>query len=98
VARRQPREATGGGGWRNVRGRGGAPNPVRGCDPRVETAGVEPAPPRCERGALPSELQPQECAPVEQGCSSGGEPPLGHFRYATHHLVPVRRLVRTSCI
>jgi hypothetical protein len=25
----------------------------------VETAGVEPAPPRCKRGALPPELHPQ---------------------------------------
>ena len=28
---------------------------------RVETAGVEPAPPRCKRGALPPELHPQKC-------------------------------------
>ena len=33
----------------------------------METAGVEPAPPRCKRGALPSKLRPQgcECGRVE---------------------------------
>jgi hypothetical protein len=33
---------------------------------QVETAGVEPAPPRCKRGALPPELRPQvSCERVE---------------------------------
>src|SRR5262249_8382183 len=35
--------------------------------PKVETAGVETAPPRCKRGALPPELHPREgeCGRVE---------------------------------
>ena len=43
-----------------------APRPYKGrvlavdtTEAEVETAGVEPAPPRCKRGALPHELHPQ---------------------------------------
>jgi hypothetical protein len=43
-----------------------APRPYKGrvlavdtTEAEVETAGVEPAPPRCKRGALPQELHPQ---------------------------------------
>jgi hypothetical protein len=51
----------------------------------VETAGVEPAPPRCKRGALPSEPRPHACVFERRECSSGGKPPLDHPRYAAEH-------------
>jgi hypothetical protein len=43
---------------------------------KVETAGVEPAPPRCKRGAHPHELHPQrrECGRVESNHHSAGRP------------------------
>jgi hypothetical protein len=31
----------------------------------METAGVEPTPPRCKRGALPPELRPRRCGRME---------------------------------
>jgi hypothetical protein len=58
-----------------------APRPYKGrvlsvdtTEAKVETAGVEPAPPRCKRGALPPELHP----PADQGGlmrTDGVEPP-----------------------
>src|SRR4051812_25271329 len=54
---------------------------------RVETAGVEPAPPRCERGALPLELHPRAATGrrvagrARTGACGAHNP--GCFRYTT---------------
>jgi hypothetical protein len=56
------------------------PGARRGCTlaelvlrPHMETAGVEPAPPRCKRGALPPELRPR-CGRVESNHHSARHP------------------------
>jgi hypothetical protein len=64
-------------------------SPTSCCGPMsvsalMETAGVEPAPPRCKRGALPKELHPRE--PDAHRCSAsawrGDRPDSNRFREA----------------
>jgi hypothetical protein len=60
---------------------------------KVETAELEPAPPRCKRGALPAELRPQ----VELSLRSHGIPSLrwiGCGRVESNHHSPRQRLYR----
>jgi hypothetical protein len=68
------------------------------CGPMsVETAGVEPAPPRCKRGARPSELHPQRA--TEMPGRRQGRPSICVIRCSTASttVCPAARAAPTRC-